>query len=102
MRGEKRLEGESVYPYEMRRPYEEALRRRQQPQSDIPTPQFQQPTPVVGLPLYSGPDLPQWQPMGDNSNEQMKNARESMAELVKRFRRPKVEPLGEHGPRGSG
>lgn len=67
----------------MYNPYEaEILRRRQQ--SEIPQIQVQQPAPVAGLPLYAGPELPQWVPMDDGQSQDFSGA--GMAALLKRFK----------------
>lgn len=75
-----------INPYE-----EEMIRRRLQQQPDANQPQFQQPAPMTNLPLYSGPELPQWTPMGDGGQGQdMNNAGAGMASLLKRFRKPGI------------
>lgn len=82
-------------------PYENVLRRYQRaaPSSDIQVPVYPQPAPLVGLPLYSGPELPQWQPMPtDDSNEQMQDAGAGIAELIKRFKKPKNPSAPAHRP----
>ena len=82
----------------MYNPYEEAMMRRRQMEMNQPQPTFQQPAPMAGLPSYSGPELPQWVPMGDGG-QGAQDAGAGMGALIKRFRKP-TEALGEHGPRG--
>lgn len=68
----------------MYNPYEEEMIRRRQ---------MEQPVPMSGVPLYSGPEPAQWVPMeGDLDNGQMHAAGAAagagMASLLKRFRKP--------------
>lgn len=79
----------------MYNPYEEAMLRRRQQQMETNQPTFQQPAPMYGQPLYSGPEQAQWLPMGEDSG-QMRDAGAAagagMASLLKRFRKPGGSP----------
>lgn len=79
----------------MYNPYDKELMRRRQ-QQEMSQPQFEQPAPMANPPLYSGPELPQWTPMG-NSGQSMHDAGAGIASLLQRFKKPKGATAADAG-----